>query len=118
MMIRYDALSKRRLDRWPYLLGRADRWKKVHSRHSTSDLLAVELALHAVLHVALDLLRSTFRQLAVEIRREPPRHVPREHRHPREPATPLSRSASILCPRLSLEATVPIEQCRALAICS
>ncbi len=32
--------------------------------------------------------------------------------------SPLSRSASILCPRLSLEATVPMEQCSAFAICS
>ena len=31
---------------------------------------------------------------------------------------PFSRSASIRCPRLSLDATVPMEQCSAFAICS
>src|SRR5439155_19693136 len=55
---------------------------------------------------------------AVDVSRKPPRDMAGKHCHPFVPIKTFSRSASILCPRLSLEATVPMEQCKAFAICS
>jgi hypothetical protein len=49
-------------------------------------------------------------EFAVKKRSKLARYMPRKHRHPFVPAKPFSRSASILCPRLSLDATVPMEQ--------
>lgn len=87
-------------------------------RHSESDLLAFGPATRAVPHVELGLPRSSLYELPVDISRNLPRYMPRKHRYPFVPIRPFNRSARILWPRLNLEATVPMEQCRAFAICS
>ena len=90
----------------------------LHDRHAESDVLVVGPATRASTHVELDVLRVPRRELAVDVRGQPPRHMPRQHHHPFVLTKPCSRSASILCPRLSLEATVPMEQFSAFAISS
>src|SRR5207249_1955213 len=113
-----SVVSKRRLDRRPNLLGRLDRWKMLHDRHAESDVLVVGLATRASIHVELGLARVPRRELAVDVRSKPIRHMPRQHHHPLVLTKLCSRSASILCPRLSLDATVPMEQFSAFAISS
>jgi len=77
---------------------------------SKSDLLAFRPAICTASQMPLDLSNLLRIKFAVDMSRELARNVPREHRYPLVSMRLLSRSARILCPRLSLDATVPMEQ--------
>ena len=114
----WSMVPELRLNRRPDRVGRRDGWQILHHRHAGTDVLIIGAALRALSQVGLNLLRGSRGQCAIDIRRKLAGDMPRPHRHPFGPFTFFSRSASILCPRLSLEATVPIEQSSALAISS
>src|SRR5437870_5717900 len=107
-----------RIDSTPDRLRRFDGSKLLHGAHGELDALIIGLAMHAAFEMALSVLRLSRRQLAIDIGCELSRHMPAEHDHPFAAMTALSRSASILCPLFSLDATVPLEHPRAFDICS
>jgi len=70
--------------------------------------------MRAVRQMQVDSLRPSSIELVIDRSCQLARNMSAEHRY----LNSFSRSASILCPRLSLDATVPMEQWSALAICS
>jgi hypothetical protein len=85
--------------------------------HSKSDLLAFRSTFCALRQVDLHLLSLLPPEFAVNMSCELSPNMPK-HRYALVLIKSFSRSARILCPRLSLDATVPMEQCSAFAICS
>src|SRR6202035_1017760 len=86
--------------------------------HSKSDLLPIRSTFCTARHMELDLTSLLPAEFAVDMSCELTPNMPRNHRYALVLIKSLSRSARILCPRLSLDATVPMEQCSAFAICS
>jgi len=109
---------KRCLDRRPYRIGSLGRGKMFKNFHSKSDLLAFRSTFCALLQMELDLPSLLTGEFAIDMSCELSPNVPRNHRYALVLIKSFSRSARILCPRLSLDATVPMEQCSAFAICS
>src|SRR6266446_2450071 len=98
-----------RIDSSPDRLRRFDGSKLLHGAHGELDALIIGLAMHAPFEMALSVLRLSRRQLAIDVGGELPRYMPAEHHHPFTGVSALRRSASILCPLFSLDATVPLE---------
>ena len=109
---------KRCLDRRPYCIGSLGRGQMFQNFHPKSDVLAFCSALYAALQMELDLPGLLPAEFAVDVSCQLAPNMPRKHRYALVLIKPFSRSARILCPRLSLDATVPMEQCSACAICS
>src|ERR1700693_2959605 len=86
--------------------------------HSKSDLIAFRSTFRALRQVDLHLPSLLPAEFAVDLSCELTPNMPRKHRYALVLIKSFSRSARILCPRLSLDATVPMEQCSAFAICS
>jgi hypothetical protein len=99
-----------RFDRRPYRIGRLDRRQMLEQFHSKSDLLAFRPAIRAARLMPLDLSGLLRAELAIDMSRDLTRNMPCKHRYPLVSIKLLSRSARILCPRLNLDATVPMEQ--------
>lgn len=85
--------------------------------HSAADLRGFGAAACAALQVDFDSACVDRIELPCDVRGQIAGNVPVEHQS-FAPSTFFRRSASIRCPRLSRDATVPMEQLRARAICS
>jgi len=106
------------LDRRPYRIGSLNRGKIFKNLHSKSDLLAFRSTFCTARHMELYLPSLLPAEFAVDMSCELTPNMHRNHRYGLVSIKSFSRSARILCPRLSLDATVPMEQCSTFAICS
>jgi hypothetical protein len=102
--------KKLSLDGTPDRIRRLGGREMIEQRHPQPDLFALRPAGFALFQMQFDAARLARSEFAFDLRGQLIQNVLAEHRYPFWPIRLFNRPASILCPRLKREATVPIEQ--------